>query len=178
MSADQVSRHQRGRVIGAMVESVARQGYEKATVGEVVALAGVSKTAFYRNFASKQECFSASFEEIAAGGTEQIRAAYGSRQGVAERLRAAFERLAELIEERPAEARLVIVDLLSLGAASAEPRAQAVRIFESFGPRELGGAGWALSTKSYGAGDSRRSPQHRLSLHCVTGTPSDWAVLP
>ena len=114
-----------------MVEAVARRGYEKATVTEVVALAGVSKTAFYRNFCSKQECFFATFDEIVTRGTGQIATAYGSKQEPEERLRAAFERFAELISAQPEAARLVIVDSVSLGAASVEPRARTAAIFES-----------------------------------------------
>lgn len=116
--------------MGAMVESVVRHGYEKATVGEVVALAGVSKTAFYQNFPSKQACFLATFEEIVRRAAKQIAAARSPRQGAEERLRASFERLAELVADRPAEAQLVIVNSLSLGGASVEPRARAVRTFE------------------------------------------------
>ena len=131
MGAEEVASHQRERLMGAMVETVGRRGYEKATVTEVVALAGVSKTAFYRNFSSKLECFLATYDELLERGTEQIAAAYGSSGEPEKRLRAAFERVAELIAERPAEARLVIVDSVGLGAASVRPRARAAGTFES-----------------------------------------------
>jgi hypothetical protein len=51
---DDVARHQRNRLIGAMVVAVSRKGYDAVTVGELVAVAGVSKTAFYRQFANKE----------------------------------------------------------------------------------------------------------------------------
>ena len=41
---ERTEQHQRGRLEGAMVEAVWRHGYSETTVGELVALAGVSKT--------------------------------------------------------------------------------------------------------------------------------------
>ena len=49
-----------------MLEAVSRHGYPATTVGELVALAGVSKSTFYEHFADKQECFLATFDEIVA----------------------------------------------------------------------------------------------------------------
>lgn len=48
-----------------MARSVARRGYAEATVAEAIAHAGVSRTTFYEQFASKEECFLAAFRELA-----------------------------------------------------------------------------------------------------------------
>jgi AcrR family transcriptional regulator len=131
LGAEWVARHQRGRLLGATVEAVARQGYEQVTVGEVVALAGVSKSVFYQNFAGKEECFFATFEEIVERGTRQIEAAYLSREGFSERLAAGTEAMVELLTEQNAAAHLVFVDSLSLGAAAVGHRERATARFES-----------------------------------------------
>ncbi len=131
-----------------MLEAVRRHGYATVTLRELVGLAGVSKSTFYEHFDDKQACFLATFEEIVALGVEQIEAAYGSEQGPEKRLRTAFERLAELVAEQPAEAALVIVDSVSLGAASVEPRARVAQIFESLiheSAAEIGHGGGVIS---------------------------------
>ena len=50
MDDEAVARHQRGRLQGAMVEAVARNGYQDTTLRELVTLAGVSKSTFYEHF--------------------------------------------------------------------------------------------------------------------------------
>src|SRR5450432_3235116 len=96
-SAKRKAEHQRGRLMGAMVEGLGRHGYEKVTVAELVALAGVSNRDFYRLFSSKEECFLATFEEILKRTTLEVR--HGYRQGacVRERMLSAVSAFAELI---------------------------------------------------------------------------------
>ena len=48
-----------------MVRAVAADGYDAVTVRLLIALAGVSRRSFYEQFAGKQECFLATFDEIA-----------------------------------------------------------------------------------------------------------------
>jgi AcrR family transcriptional regulator len=48
---------QRARIVRAMLECVARDGYEPTTVPQVVATARVSRNAFYEFFADKADCF-------------------------------------------------------------------------------------------------------------------------
>ncbi len=126
----QVARHQQGRLQGAMVEAVARHGYATTTVGELVALAGVSKSTFYEHFGGKQECFLATFDEIVTQASERVGVAYRSETGFRERLRAAMEAFVEIVAEAPAATALVVVDSLSLGAAGVGPRERSVEAFE------------------------------------------------
>src|SRR5271169_3897709 len=88
---NQVIRNQRARIQGAMVEAVATSGYERASVKQVVALAGVSRRSFYELFANKQECFLATFDVVAARRIKGMRQAYQDSDGdLEDRLRAAF----------------------------------------------------------------------------------------
>ena len=48
-----------------MVRAVAAEGYDAVTVRLLIALAGVSRRSFYEQFAGKQDCFLATFDEIA-----------------------------------------------------------------------------------------------------------------
>jgi AcrR family transcriptional regulator len=131
MSAERIARHQRRRLCRAMVELAGEQGYAKVTVRELVALAGVSRNVFYANFADKEECFWAAFEEIVAGGVARVEAAYRGESGLEARLQAGLQELVEAIDSDPASARFIFVDSLALGAASVEPRARAAARLEA-----------------------------------------------
>jgi AcrR family transcriptional regulator len=131
IAPEQVASHQRRRMVAAMIEAVSRNGYEGVTVAEIVALAGVSKTAFYRQFANKEECFFATYEEIVDLGAEQIAAAYGAGDGFRAGMGAALGKFAELVIAQTAAARLVLVDSLILGASAMGPRGLTAARYET-----------------------------------------------
>lgn len=57
LAPDEVLRDQRQRLIDAVPRAVAVRGYEAMSVADIVKAAAVSRNAFYKNFADKQECF-------------------------------------------------------------------------------------------------------------------------
>src|SRR5271156_1812675 len=96
LERNEVILHQRARIHGAMVEAIARSGYEGTSVKQVIGLAGVSRRSFYEQFANKQECFLVTFDLIARRELAQIRMAYLGCEGtLEERMRASFERFAQ-----------------------------------------------------------------------------------
>ncbi len=127
---DETERHQRGRLEGAMVEAISRHGYAETTVGELVGLAGVSKSTFYTYFESKEACYFATFDTIVDEVTARVGVAYRSEEGLRERITAAMARFGEIVAEESAAASLVVVDSLSLGAVAVEPRERAAEAFE------------------------------------------------
>ncbi|HXR60681.1 MAG TPA: TetR/AcrR family transcriptional regulator [Solirubrobacterales bacterium] len=130
MRRDEVARHQKARLEGAMVEAVARHGFAATTVRELVTLAGVSKTTFYDHFEGKEECFLATFESIIDELAEEVAATYEGAEDPRERLPKAFERFMELVVERPRRVALVTVDSLTLGVAAVSRRERAWETFE------------------------------------------------
>jgi AcrR family transcriptional regulator len=101
-----------------MVEAVATSGYDGASIRQLVELAGVSRRSFYELYANKQECFLATFDEIAARGVKRIRQTYRASEGSLEdRLRAAFEQFTKGVEAHWKDARLVIVEAQTAGPA-------------------------------------------------------------
>ena len=67
-TAAEAEQNHRERLFGAMVAKVAEQGYEATTVADLVELSGVSRSAFYKHFADKQECFLAAIEALDRAG--------------------------------------------------------------------------------------------------------------
>ena len=62
LTKEEVSEIQRSRMLFAMAEEVAEQGYSGVSVADVVSRAGVSRATFYEQFADKQDCFLAAFD--------------------------------------------------------------------------------------------------------------------
>jgi AcrR family transcriptional regulator len=131
MLPEQVARHQKTRLELAMVEAVANGGFADTTIDELVGLAGVSKTAFYKHFEDKQDCFLATFEEIVRRASEQVSAAYREPGDLRERLVTALATFMELAVSEPAAVSLVVVDSLTLGSVGVEYRERGTRTFET-----------------------------------------------
>jgi AcrR family transcriptional regulator len=127
----EVARHQRLRMYGAMVEAVAENGYAGTSVKQVIGLAGVSRRAFYEQFANKQECFLATFDLIAARGVNRVAEAYRSADGdLEQRIRAAIEELTDEIESNVKGTGLVIVHAQTAGAPGLARLRRAAGTFE------------------------------------------------
>jgi AcrR family transcriptional regulator len=116
---------------GAMVEAVATSGYGRTSVKQVVTLAGVSRRAFYEQFANKQECFLATLDLIAAQAMDSIAATYRATEGtLEERLSAALTTFADVVRRNPKGARLMLVDAPSAGPAGWERLTETLTMFE------------------------------------------------
>src|SRR5882757_10982187 len=64
MPRAEADRNQRERLFAAMVATVDEKGYEATTVADLVKLSGVSRSAFYKHFADKEECFLTAAEAL------------------------------------------------------------------------------------------------------------------
>jgi AcrR family transcriptional regulator len=65
LSRDEVRDSQRARLLLAMAESVAANGYPRTTVAHVLTRARVSRESFYQHFSDKEDCFLAVLDESA-----------------------------------------------------------------------------------------------------------------
>jgi AcrR family transcriptional regulator len=130
MSPELISRHQRRRLEGAMVEAVARHGYGATTLRELVTLASVSRSTFYDHFESKQDCFLATFDEIMTTVSAQVGAAYREPDDFREQLVAGLRTFMQLAVDDPASAKLVAIDSLTVGTPGVAHRERASQGFE------------------------------------------------
>src|ERR1700760_3332222 len=64
LDPDEVKARQRERLVRAMGQCVSEQGYSDTTIADVVRLARTSRTAFYKHFADKEECFLATYTQM------------------------------------------------------------------------------------------------------------------
>jgi AcrR family transcriptional regulator len=101
-----------------MVATVAEKGYEATTVADLVALSGVSRSAFYRHFDDKKACFLAAIEALIEPTVRRVAGDESAPAGV-ERARTAFESLMEMIVSQPAAAKMCFVDVYAAGPEGA-----------------------------------------------------------
>src|SRR2546423_2991173 len=66
LSREEVTRSQRNRLIRAMAEAMAENGYAQTSVADVLGRARVSRETFYQQFSSKQDCFIVAYEQAAS----------------------------------------------------------------------------------------------------------------
>lgn len=120
MDREEVARNQRARLYGAMIEAVSQRGYHATTVAHVIGLAGVSRRAFYEQFANKEQCFLGTYDIVVAGTRKRMLEAWASERGWANRVHAACKALLDEVADSPKGPRLVLVDALGIGPKARE----------------------------------------------------------
>lgn len=125
-----VAVHKRRRMIDAIAELSAEQGYEATKIADIVRRAGVARKTLYDNFDGKEDLFLAAFDlslrEVRTAVEEACDATGGAWQQRIESGLAAFLRY---VAERPAAARLCMVEALSATPAASARYDAAVRQF-------------------------------------------------
>jgi AcrR family transcriptional regulator len=130
MGREAVARHQRARLYGAMIEAIDRQGYKATTVAHVIALAGVSRRAFYEQFANKEDCFLATYDIAVARAKKRMLEGWMSERGWANRMHRACQAFVEDSIKNTKATRLVLIDGLGLGVVSRERMLRSAVAFE------------------------------------------------
>jgi AcrR family transcriptional regulator len=125
---EEADRNQRERLFAAMVATVVEKGYEATTVADLVELSGVSRSAFYRHFADKQECFLAAIGSLVGPALRTVEE--GFEPGDLESARQGFEALVGLIVEQPAAAKMCFVEVYAAGHAGVEQVDRTLDAFE------------------------------------------------
>ncbi len=130
MGRDAVARHQRARLFGAMIEAVHRQGYKATTVAHVIALAGVSRRAFYEQFANKEDCFLGTYDIAVARAKRRMMDGWMTERGWANRVHRACQAFVEDACRNVKSSRLVLIEGLGLGVKSRERLMRSAVAFE------------------------------------------------
>ena len=123
---------QRARVLDAMSVVVAERGYANATVADVVRAAGVSRTTFYEQFASKEACFLEAYRHGVEATLDRVRAAVhavGTGAGWRVHLRAGIRAYLHALSERPHVARTYLLEIHAAGPEALQARDEARRKF-------------------------------------------------
>ncbi len=113
---ERVERNQRERLFGAMVAVTTSKGYGKTSIADLVEAAGVSRTTFYEYFASKEQCFLATVDEIVSAAIGVTASRIRGGGPLEERAVRGVASFVELVIAQPAAARLCLVETYAVGA--------------------------------------------------------------
>jgi AcrR family transcriptional regulator len=115
-----IVRNQRLRIVAAMLGVLPRHGYPGTTIGHLTREAGVSRAAFYRQFASKEECFLATYDLAGRWLCERVEQAVDANDEWPVRVRSGVSEALRLLAGNPPLARLIAVEAQQAGAAARE----------------------------------------------------------
>lgn len=112
---EEVVRRQRERLFAATVATVAERGYAATRVADVIELAGISRSTFYRDFDNLHDCFVQTLDAIVTGVEAGMVAALEGDRPWDQRLRDCFGTLIDMVAAQPAAARLCFVEAYVAG---------------------------------------------------------------
>ena len=116
-----ISVRKRRRIMNAMAELCAEQGYEATKIADIVRRAGVARKTLYDNFDGKEEVLLATFDSAANEVTKRIEEACAEvGPEWPDRVAAGLRAFLSYVVEEPAAARLCMIE-----ATSATPAASA-----------------------------------------------------
>jgi AcrR family transcriptional regulator len=125
-------RSRRDRLLAAMAQVVAEEGYGAASVSKVVSAAGVSRNSFYEHFANKEDCFLAAYDATVEQVVERVSAASAQTRSRQEALEAGFAAFLGFAAAEPELAWLCVVEVLAAGPRALARRDAAMRRFGDF----------------------------------------------
>jgi AcrR family transcriptional regulator len=122
--------HKRRRIMDAIAELTAQQGYDSTKIGDIVRRAGVARKTLYDNFEGKEEVFLAAFDTAVDEAIAQIEADCAEVDGGwEERIQAGLASFLRYVAENPALARMCMIEALSATPAATERYEAAMQRF-------------------------------------------------
>ena len=118
LSREFIARHQQARIVAALAEEVAIQGYRAVTVADIVRRAGIARNTFYDNFSSKEACFLAAQDHAAKEALRRVVEAAAEVDSWQARVDAGLAAFLHYVAGEPALARACIVEALAAGPAA------------------------------------------------------------
>jgi AcrR family transcriptional regulator len=116
-----IASHKKRRIMDAIAELTAEQGYEATKIGDIVGRAGVARKTLYDNFEGKEEVFLTAFDDAVDEAMRRIEESCAEVEGGwEERLQAGLDAFLRYIAEEPALARMCMIEALSATPAATE----------------------------------------------------------
>jgi len=134
MSAEAVADSQRQRLLTAVIEVVASQGYEGTRVADIINAAGVSRKTFYEHFNEKEDCFLTAYDRELQRLQDVTSEAFvdGQPRTWPDQIRQGLRGLLAYLAANPAPARVLMVDVMGAGPKAVARRDAALRSFTYF----------------------------------------------
>jgi len=124
--------NQRERMLLAVAEAVAEQGYATTTVADIIARARLSRRTFYEHFSDKEECFLAAYDTVVEQLLAAVGHAYEQADGWTRKVHDGLATFLGYLASEPAFARMCIVEVVAAGTDARARRDAAMRVFVEF----------------------------------------------
>jgi AcrR family transcriptional regulator len=102
----------------ATAELVAERGYQKTTIELIAKTARVALVTFYEQFASKEECFLAAFDESVEAAGQVFAELVDPERPWVDQVSSGLEVFLEMVVAEPARAKLCLVESQAAGSAA------------------------------------------------------------
>ncbi len=130
LSREFVAGHKRRRIMDAIAELTAEQGYDATKIGDIVRRAGVARKTLYDNFEGKEEVFLSAFDTAVDEALARIEAECAEVEGGWEdRVQAGLAAFLHYVAENPALARMCMIEALSATQTATERYEAAMQRF-------------------------------------------------
>jgi AcrR family transcriptional regulator len=125
-----VASHKRRRMMDAIAELTAESGYEATKIADIVRRAAVARKTLYDNFDGKEDLFLSAIDAAVAELRLAVEEGCKGDDGSSEKgIVGGLEALLEFVAERPAAARMCLVEAISATPSSARLYDAAMRDF-------------------------------------------------
>jgi AcrR family transcriptional regulator len=124
--------NQRERMLLAVAEAVAEQGYATTTVADIIARARLSRRTFYEHFSDKEECFLAAYDTVAEQLLAAVGHAYEQPDEWTLKVHDGLATFLSYLASEPAFACMCIVEVVAAGSEARARRDAAMRVFVDF----------------------------------------------
>jgi AcrR family transcriptional regulator len=131
LTREQVAESQRTRLMAAMTVLLAERGYAAVTIGELASRAGVSRGAFYANFASKEDCLLAAYTHFATTLLTKMIGELAEDTAWEEFVDRALDGYLRTLERDPVAARAFILEMDAAGETARQRRRDEVHAIAS-----------------------------------------------
>jgi AcrR family transcriptional regulator len=169
-----VAGHKRRRMMDAIAELTADQGYEATKIADIVRRAAVARKTLYDNFDGKEDLFLSAITSTMTEMREVVEEACEYSSGEPEEgIVAGIEAVLDFVAEHPAAARMCMVEAISATPSSARLYDAGVREFvellqrsvpdgadlpETIEESLIGGVAWILQLQIR-KGEAERAPE-------------------
>jgi AcrR family transcriptional regulator len=138
LSREFIAVHKKRRIMDAIAELTAEQGYDATKIGDIVRRAGVARKTLYDNFEGKEEVFLATFDAAVDEALQRIEADCAAVEGDwEERVQAGLAAFLRYVAEKPALARMCMIEALSATQAATERYEAAMQRFVDLTKRSV-----------------------------------------
>jgi AcrR family transcriptional regulator len=114
-----IAGHKRRRMMGAIAELTAEQGYEATKIADIVRRAAVARKTLYDNFDGKEDLFLSALDTAQTEIRVVVEEACERTSSAEGKIAAGLEALLEFIAAHPAASRMCMVEAISATPSSA-----------------------------------------------------------